>query len=918
MAVNPIAEFAAQRKKSTLTPTQSTNPIADFAAQRKSPTIQVSSNPIADFVKNKTTPVVKPGSDLFFNATNNLNPSITKSKVKPTLWQTVSKQLMKPVGSVAAETEALAKFIGSGHAYIPGAEAVKVLAGQRETSFVKLWSDNAVNLGVSPKTAGWIGLAFDIALDPLNFISGGLTTSGKLAAKSTSLTTAGKTIEEGSKLATKIDKAGLTPEQLVLAGTKAEQAAQGQRALIKIFGQPIIKGEKFYQSTQAAKQAAGATKVGEGFKKLFSTKTGWKELDNAIENFNNLSEYRKTQVIETAGNIQKQVMKMEPADVKLITEAVENPLIRDGITNPQVLAVANDLESLFKSIKTTEKEVGVLKTELENYFPHIKAQQTLGQRIGYFFDPKKYSTALKAAESRTIRGTVGEINARFGKEFFQTNPALAYAQRGLASAKAVTAKEFLTEVGTKFFVNAEKAPIGFAESTNPLFKGMKAPKEVVEGVDRYIQGIQPEELKLIVRSFDAVQNWWKGQALISSSYHTRNMVGNFWNNFLAGVKNPIVYSKARLVQSGKSSDTVIMVTDAGEKLTAGQVKKLAQRNNIFGKGQYGGDIEQKLANEVDTLRQKITTLKNYNPFSSNNVALQGNRAVGQAIEDNARLAHFIDRLQKGFSAEDAARSVKKYLFDYSDLTWSEKNILKRIMPFYTWTRKNIPLQLENLIVQPAKFAAIPKVIEAIENGVPGPKSEKYFSDYMRNSIPVRIRKNKKGDYEYFFLGNWLPSTSAIDFLSQPLENIINMVTPLAKTPVELWSNQSFFFRNTLGEPSKIEYYYKQPTEFVGIPMRKKVATVLRNIRVLNDIDKLIKKADPDDPRNQLMVRFLNVLFGKAITYDESQAKKFYRKDTENRVNELKKSIKAANKAGNKEQAKELKEEKKKFKKERGN
>ena len=80
------------------------------------------------------------------------------------------------------------------------------------------------------------------------------------------------------------------------------------------------------------------------------------------------------------------------------------------------------------------------------------------------------------------------------------------------------------------------------------------------------------------------------------------------------------------------------------------------------------------------------------------------------------------------------------------------------------------------------------------------------------------------------MGNWLPSASAIDFLSQPFDNIVNMVTPIAKTPFELWANKSFFFKNTMGEPSKIEFYYKQPTEFVGMPMRRKTAHLARNIQ----------------------------------------------------------------------------------------
>ena len=843
--------------------------------------------------------------------------SIVKAEPKKqTKWQWISKQLMKPVGIVAAESENLGKFFGGVKAQTPGKAGLDVLAGKREYSFSQLWRENAAGIGMSESTAGKIGFVMDITNDPFNFIGGGSTKLGKLATKINSIRKAGKTITTGSKLAKEISKSGYTIKELTLAGTKAEQVAAKQRALITIAGKPIIGGERVYKAASKLSEMMRASKLGVGIRRTFSTKTGIKEVDEMVSNYKNLTNYRKELVLDNAAKIQKQVNKMKSDDVKLLVEAIENPAVKDTITDKKIISIADKMEDLFKQMKTTEKGKGILKTEIEQYFPHIKAKTKLTERISAFFQPKKYSTLLKSSKGRKIEGTIAEINARFGKEFFQINPAISYAQRGLASAKAVTAKEFLDDIGKKFFVNAEDAPIAFRESTNPLFKGLKADPEIVKVVDDYIQGIKPDELKLMVRAYDSVLNWWKAQVLISPSYHSRNFVSNLWNNWLAGVKNPVLYEKARKLQVGKGLNKSMLITDAGEKLSRGQLLKEAKEQNVIGRGLYGADIAQALDDKIGAISQRAKKIGGWMPWKQDNVLFKTNRAVGSAIEDNARLAHYLHKRQLGFSAEDAARSVKKFLFDYEDLSKTEKSIFKRIFPFYTWTRKNIPLQLEQLVLQPEKFAAVPKILKEWESKTPDPKTEKYMSEYITENVPVKIRKNDKGNVEYFLIGNWLPSASAVDFLSQPFDNIVNMATPAVKTPFELWANKSFFFKNTLGEPSKIEYYYKQPTEFIGIPMRRKTAHLARNIRILNDINKIIKTPAKDEPENSWVVKLSNVLFGKAVTYDIGKSKYFYERETTERERELKAAIKKARKMGEKEHAEKLVKELKAFLKER--
>lgn len=462
--------------------------------------------------------------------------------------------------------------------------------------------------------------------------------------------------------------------------------------------------------------------------------------------------------------------------------------------------------------------------------------------------------------------------------------------------------------------------------------GLKFSPDVARQIDQYYESVKPENLNKALKAFDTVQNWWKAQALVAPSYHTRNFFGNMWNNFLAGVVDPQDYMKAGSLQQGKM---VEFVDDAGRQWDNATLMKAAKQSGVINEGWYAKDIETAIGSEIGGV--------SWNPLKQNFALFRANRAVGTVFENNARLAHFIQRIRGGATIDDAALSVKKYLFDYGDLTWTEKNIFKRIVPFYTWTRKNIPLQVGELIKQPGKFSAVPKVTNFIESGVEEP-NEKYLGDYIRDNVGIRVGTDPEGNTMYFLLGQWLPAAQAIDFISQPTENFIQSVSPFFKTPVELWANQSTFFEDTFGQPSKIERYPGENQSWLGLTMRKKTAYVLKNIRLLNELDKLNPGSifgDKDTPSlaNRIAPeagfkapfgighittseerggrltpettqanRILASMFGKTSVYNPNYAKRFYLWDTETKIRELERAIKDAQRDGQKEYAARLREE----------
>lgn len=1048
---NPILKFANRQNNNVgFTPTTD-NPILKFANKQSG----------IDFATPTSADKVALGSDAY-KMPATVDDARKLQQEDPSLWSRIAKNLMKPVGVVATLSEETGRAIGHVASGNNPWETIKntpakiggILSGTRERSFVDVFKENWKPLELDTKggtdvTANFIndvvpsllGTITDIAADPLNFISGGLTKTGKAADKFQQLKKAGEVIKENSKFAKELQAMGITRDMLELGATKAEQVQKGQRALLTVFAntpweKTLVGGAPIYETTAKIGQAFKATKTAEILKRVFSTKTSNDAFNTVTEHFSNLREYRKGAVMDEALDIQKNIANLSKDEAYKIIDVIEGKIPSSGVK--EIDDIAKRLKTNFDEIGKAESKLGLLKTEIADYFPHIKIKEKPATIAG-IFDRAKYSTALGSSKERTISGSVSEINQAFGTEFFEQRPAVAFAQRALASAKAVSNKEYLESIKV-FGKNAQHIddPLKFvfgptgadslfdvqraidagdiardavfkegnilkatyakgriddiAMKLNELetglgetfrksiklgkvsmedivtrakqvieeagpnisagyknwvevpglkeLKGLKFAPDVARSLTDYSKAIKPDELNVAIRTFDQVQNWWKAQALVAPSYHVRNLAGNMWNNFLGGVKGLRPYVEAGQIQSGKP---VQFTDDIGRLWDNARIMEAAKKSGVINEGWYAKDIDVALSSEFEG--------NSWNPLKQNFGLYKANRQAGTVFENNSRLAHFIQRLKEGSTIDDAALSVKKYLFDYADLTTTEKEIFKRALPFYTWTRKNIPLQIEKLITEPAKFAILPKVQKGIESNVEKP-DEKYLGDYIKDNVGVRVGTDEKGNTFYFLMGSWLPSAQAIDFLSQPTENMVISLTPFIKTPIELWSNQSFFFEDSFGQPSKIERYPQENQSWLGFTMRKKTANVLKNIRILNELDKLnpgsifgtsdspslVNRIAPEagvklplgvgtittsekrggrfTPETTQTARVLQSLFGKSVPYNPNYAKQFYLWDTDTKIRELEKAAKDAAKDGQKEYSKRLREEIIKVKKSR--
>jgi hypothetical protein len=697
------------------------------------------------------------------------------------------------------------------------------LHGQQRVTGNELWGMGGVS-GVP-----LLGFATELATDPINLIPGKV-----LAAP---LVTAAKGLKTGAEIASKVP--GLSH---IVDATKP---------------------------------------LAESLKQAFITKSGIPELADLIGKHLSKREYLKGKELEfgvQTRNIIQDISRKMNQPIKDIESQIVSFIEQPNASAPEEIKnIGTVIKSRLSDMLTNEMKAGVPITALAEgnkaieYFPRItskEAQTYLRQaaQSGYGGNAKVWWPKVQnALQRRTADFTLDEFNkfvkdngleslgGRSVESFFLQKPAEAVFIRGTRSAKAITSAEFLNDVARTF--GKETPELGFkimpdsVTALNPSLAGKFFHPDVVNEVTRIIPAyIDPKVTNPFIQQFDNIQNFWKKWTLAPfAKYHLRNMVGNLWNNYLADV-NPINYGKAQALQMyEKFKGTGSAMEKAAIKdldafglspQTAEGLMQSAKENLVVRHGFYGSDIEHTAKQQLsqDFSRQTIPEkIKRIVLPTSQHIAVTTGMKVGTIIEDNARLAHFLDKLSKGDDASKAALSVKKYLFDYSDLTSFEKTWMKRLMPFYTWTRKNLPLQLESLITQPKKFIPIEA---ALRNQNPQDLLRlKYSQPNIYERLPIQFKKTID-NITYIPLEGLIPAGD-ISKIARPQEILIELLNPYLKTPIELAMNKSFYTE------SEIEKYPKQTQELLGMDIPSKVkyaiVTVTPYARIINSLNTLIEK-----------------------------------------------------------------------------
>ncbi len=297
--------------------------------------------------------------------------------------------------------------------------------------------------------------------------------------------------------------------------------------------------------------------------------------------------------------------------------------------------------------------------------------------------------------------------------------------------------------------------------------------------------------------FDKAQGVWKiGATVINPGYYVRNYVGEAQNAYLK--ENPARLAK-NVVTAGRALKEVGRREEAarkGVKYEPGKHADLIDKAEDVGAiraGQYAREVGQLISGES---KKRAGRLKGAGP-------LRRAARFRDNIEDQFRLASFKGGLDRGLSPTQAQARAAKTHFDYGDLTKTERTVLRRVAPFYTFSARNIPLQIRMLLQRPGKFAQYEKLRQEMAKAFGFEEGwEQDLAEHEQRAAPLPIKW--KGKEFTLSLGpSGLPLTDLSEmpmgpeFADEWMNRAASMVTPYIKSPVEMWANFSFFFRDQL-------------------------------------------------------------------------------------------------------------------------
>lgn len=370
------------------------------------------------------------------------------------------------------------------------------------------------------------------------------------------------------------------------------------------------------------------------------------------------------------------------------------------------------------------------------------------------------------------------------------------------------------------------------------------PKAIADDLNLRISNhfrLEDTQVGPFLRAYDKVIDTWKKLTLyLFPQFHTRNAMTNVATNTMsAGLHDFHWYEDAGKLQLGHE----VSFTDrAGRTWDRESLMRGIRDHGIESGGQF--DVARYGQGKLPSL-------------------VDAGAYVANRIEQNARIALYLDGLNRGMSEYQAAVRTKRFLFDYGELTDFEKTWMRRLMPFYTWTRKNLPLQIQQLVTRPFRYGAPLKAAGDLSEVLSGDRisdrDRAALPAFMQDALPVRHKVNPDGTQELFLMGNWLPLNDLLN-VTDPGAMAYGMITPVKGFWEAYVANWNPYFDRA------VERYPGETQDFLGMRIGAKERYMLRNLRLLNEIDKSLWHT------KTVRGRVAQAIVGQSYTVDMDKAR----------------------------------------------
>ena len=568
-----------------------------------------------------------------------------------------------------------------------------------------------------------------------------------------------------------------------------------------------------------------------GREKIFDVPGGYGAINKMVGEerisgpFRTMAEPGRMDTAREAATVLKEYLKWTPEDTRLYGElwlrktsgqpllnlqpySRVDPEVLQGLA-PRGQLLPNE-EVLFQSLQDRVNQSHDLANWLKNLDPKYAAlspeQLPTGAAKLPFFDPD----VLKMVAQRTTASGQTILRAK------AIMSALAKDARPAADAPLdwISAKDVLTRAGLTG-ADADPSMKEMLESLGKVvpaggLETVKVSRQLANDITGYVTPyVRPTALDPFIKTIDTIQSLFKaGITAIWPKKYVRDFTQGAFQNFTA--MRPDEWIKyqtdaTKFIRRGGTIDYANQIPGLENLSPEAATKKLADEFaslDGFYTGKFTRHAEEagvtpytpkKLPGEgregvLDIITPTAGRETTWNPLDIAGVwgrtemkfapVVAGGK-ISELIDDTNKFALYLQRRASGYVPAAAWEDVVKRHYDFGNLTGFERSVMRRIIPFYSWMRQNVPSTVKRLIEQPGGAEAL------TAKAIASQRSEEFIPEFIGEGLAIPIGEEREG-IQRFLSRTGLPFEDALKILGDiGTIKMLGETTPIIKGPLEL-------------------------------------------------------------------------------------------------------------------------------------
>ena len=185
-------------------------------------------------------------------------------------------------------------------------------------------------------------------------------------------------------------------------------------------------------------------------------------------------------------------------------------------------------------------------------------------------------------------------------------------------------------------------------------------------------------------------------------------------------------------------------------------------------------------------------------------------------EQATRMATYFNNWRKEGVESAGIDAVQRVNFNYNELTKVEKEVFRRVIPFYGFVKNNLRFYMDMLKDNPEKLGRFYNVYEGLQSGSQSKYGEDWeaMPDYVKNTLSIPFGESKDGELKYLTGMNLgIENLNDLPIGEEGLRNAAGNLSPELGMILELMSGKEFFRGEDIVEGNQ-GYNYENRSELL--------------------------------------------------------------------------------------------------------